>query len=36
MLFKSKKSTAAEAAEVIQEHWELTRNRPAIPEWIDE
>jgi len=36
VLFKSKKSTAAEAAEVIQEHWELTRNRPAIPEWVDE
>ena len=36
VLFKSKKSTAAEAAEVIQEHWELTRNRPPIPEWVDE
>ena len=36
VLFKSKKTTAAEAAEVIQEHWELIRNRPAIPEWVDE
>lgn len=36
VLFKSKKNTAAEAAEVIQEHWELTRSRPAVPEWIDE
>ncbi len=36
VLFKSKKTTAAEAAEVIQEHWELTRNRPPIPEWVDE
>lgn len=36
ILFKSKKNTAAEAAEVIQEHWELSRNRPPIPEWIDE
>ena len=36
VLFKSKKNTAAEAAEVIQEHWELIRNRPAIPEWIDD
>ena len=36
VLFKSKKTTAAEAAEVIQEHWELTRNRPAVPEWVDE
>ena len=36
VLFKSNKNTAAEAAEVIQEHWELTRNRPPIPEWVDE
>ncbi len=36
VLFKSKKTTAAEAAEVIQEHWELIRNRPTIPEWVDE
>ena len=36
VLFRSKKTTAAEAAEVIQEHWELTRNRPAVPEWIEE
>ena len=36
VLFKSKKTTAAEAAEVIQEHWELTRSRPPIPEWVDE
>ena len=36
ILFKSKKSTAAEAAEVIQEHWELIRNRPTIPEWLDD
>ncbi len=36
VLFKSTKTTAAEAAEVIQEHWELTRSRPEIPEWIEE
>ena len=36
VLFRSKKNTAAEAAEVIQEHWELTRNRPEVPEWVEE